>query len=425
MLQRGLGKFSKLERWQKTLYIMLVAQLTSAIGFSTIFPFLPLYVQEVGSTSGWSVEFAVGFVYSIQGFTMMFASPIWGSLADRYGRKIMVQRATFGGAILILMMGFAQSAEQLVIIRAVQGLVTGVISAANALVASQAPREQTGFAMGVLQVGLWAGVAVGPLIGGAIADAYGYRTAFIVTAVLLTIAGLMVLFGIQENFVPTESKTKKSSNILHDWGRVVTTPGVGITYLLRFLSNGARMSIFPILPLFLVTILPNTDRVNTVTGLMIGITAAASTATAVYLGRLGDRIGHRKVVRGSALLAGLAYLPQSMVTEPWQLFILQGLTGAAAGGILPALSALLARYTQPGEEGSVYGIDNSIGAAGRAISPLIGTGVAHWFGLRSTFIATGGMFLAIVLLAIWKLPASQTHMPDNLDPQPKKIGSQD
>jgi len=406
MIQRGIGRLRRLEQWEKTLYMMFVAQFTSAVGFSMIFPFLPLYVQEIGSTQGWSLEFAVGLVASVQGFTMMLTSPIWGVLADRYGRKLMVQRAAFGGAILILWMGFARSAEELVLIRFIQGGVTGVVSAANALVAGQAPRSQSGFAMGVIQVGLWSGVAIGPLIGGVLADAFGYRTAFIVTAVLLGAAGVLVWFGVQENFTPPKKDKKQSSNMVADWGRVLTTPGVGITYFLRFMSNMARMGIFPILPLFLVTIMATSDRVNTVTGLMIGVTAAASTATAIYLGRLGDRIGHRKVVRGSALVAGLVYLPQSLVTEPWQLFVLQGIAGAAAGGILPALSALLARYTEPGEEGNVFGIDNSIGSAGRAVSPLISTSVAYWFGLRSTFLVTGAMFLCIMLLAIWKLPKS-------------------
>lgn len=408
MLRRRFRSILKIEPWEKTLYIMFVAQLTSAIGFSTIFPFLPLYVQEIGSSRGWSLEFSVGLVFSVQGFTMMVASPIWGALADRYGRKLMVQRATFGGAILILLMGYARSAEDLVLIRAIQGFVTGLVSAANALVASQAPRERTGYAMGVIQVGLWAGVAVGPLIGGAIADAFGYRTAFAVTAVMLASAGVMVWLGVEEAFVPPVKDTTKRRNILIEWRRIFAASGVGMTYVLRFLSNLARMMIFPIAPLFIVTLLPGSDKVNTFTGLVIGVAAAASTTTAIYLGRLGDRIGHRRVLKASALAAALFYLPQSFVTAAWQLLILQGLTGAAAGGIMPTLSALLARYTKPGEEGSVYGLDNSIGAGARALAALTGAMVAHWLGLRSVFAVTALLFFSIVLLAIWRLPETRS-----------------
>jgi DHA1 family multidrug resistance protein-like MFS transporter len=339
---------------------------------------------------------------------MMLTSPFWGALADRYGRKPMVARATYGGAILVLMMGFARTAEDLIILRIIQGAVTGVVSSTNALVASAAPRERTGFAMGMIQVSLWAGVAVGPIIGGTVADAWGYRMAFIVTAVLLLLAGILVTFGVEENFTPRERSKSGSSTIWADWQRILKTEGVALTYLLRFLSNLARTLIIPIAPLFVATLLVDSEHLNTFTGLMLGIAAAASTATSVYLGRLGDRIGHRPVLYASALFGAIFYFPQSLVTEAWQLFVLQAMTGEAAGGILPTLSALLARYTKPGDEGSVYGLDNSIGAGARAAAPLIGAGVATYFGYRGTFVATGLMFLLIFVVAIWRLPESHT-----------------
>jgi DHA1 family multidrug resistance protein-like MFS transporter len=177
-----------LEAWERTLYIMLFVQLVSTMGFSIIFPFFPLYVNELGTNTGLSLEFWAGMVFSSQGVTMMFASPIWGAIADKYGRKPMVVRATFGGAVLILLMGFVRSAEELTLVRALQGLVTGVVPAASALVAAAAPRDRTGYAMGVLQLGLWSGVAVGPLIGGFMADTWGFRSAFITTSVLLVLA---------------------------------------------------------------------------------------------------------------------------------------------------------------------------------------------------------------------------------------------
>lgn len=178
--------------WQRTLLIVFFAQLMTAVGFSSIFPFLPLYVESLGSTTNLSIEFLAGMVFSAQAITMMIASPFWGALADRYGRKLMVERSMFGGAVLLLLMAFVTSAEQLVVLRAIQGLITGTLAAANALIAAEVPRENTGYAMGLLQVGLGSGVALGPIIGGSIADAYGYSAAFFVTAALLLIAGITV-----------------------------------------------------------------------------------------------------------------------------------------------------------------------------------------------------------------------------------------
>jgi len=136
--------------WERTLYILAFSQFITAIGFSSIFPFLPLYVKSLGSTTGLSIELLAGLVFSAQAFTMMIASPIWGGLADRFGRKLMIQRASFGGTVLLFIMAFVTSAEQLVALRAIQGLITGTVAANNALVASIAPRERTGYAMGML-----------------------------------------------------------------------------------------------------------------------------------------------------------------------------------------------------------------------------------------------------------------------------------
>ncbi|MCK5054273.1 MAG: MFS transporter [Anaerolineales bacterium] len=103
-----LEALTKIPRWQRTLIVLFFSQMATAVGFSSIFPFLPLYVKSLGSSTGMSVELLSGLVFSAQAFTMMLASPVWGRLADRYGRKLMIIRASFGGAIVLLMMAFAQ-----------------------------------------------------------------------------------------------------------------------------------------------------------------------------------------------------------------------------------------------------------------------------------------------------------------------------
>ena len=394
-------------RWQRTLYIMFFAQMMTAIGFSSIFPFLPLYVKDLGAITDLSIEFLAGMVFSAQAFTMMIASPIWGIIADRYGRKLMVERAMFGGAVMLLLMAFVHSAEELVILRAIQGLITGSVAAANALVASEAPRERTGYAMGVLQVGLGSGVALGPLIGGAIADFFGYSAAFFVTAGLIFLSGVLVFFGVEEDLVPADRFTKRASNFIAQWRHILAAPGVIMTYSLRFMNRLGRMMILPMIPLFIETLLRDTARINTFTGLVIGVGAATTTLSSIYLGRLGDRIGHRRIVIVGVVIASLLYLPQSLVMAGWQLLVLQALIGVAMGGIIPGLSALLTRYTQSGEEGAVFGLDNSIQAAARSVAPLIGAGVAMWFGLRAVFIAAALFYLIAGFLAAWRLPRSE------------------
>ncbi|MEW5868088.1 MAG: MFS transporter [Chloroflexota bacterium] len=395
--------------WQKTLYILFVSQLFTAVGFSSIFPFLPFYVEELGATTGLSVEVLAGLVFSAQAFTMMLASPIWGMLADRYGRKLMVERSMFGGTVILLLMAFARSAEELVALRAIQGLITGTVAAASALAAASVPRGRAGYAMGLLQVGLGSGVALGPLIGGAIADAYGYYAAFYVTAALLFLSGVLVAWGVQEQFDKASTAANRPSGVIAEWWHILSTPGVLTTYGLRFISQLGRMVMVPILPLFIQTLMTDTSRLNTFTGLVVGVGSATTTLSSIYLGRLGDRVGHRRVVLISALAAAGLYGIQSRVEAGWQLLILQALVGVALGGIIPIISALLATFTQADEAGAVYGLDNSINAGGRALAPLLGSAVAVWFDLRATFMATALLFLITVILALRFLPSTKGH----------------
>lgn len=396
-----------LENWQRTLYILFFAQLMVAVGFASIFPFLPLYVEELGSSTGLSIELLSGLVYSAQAFTMMLSSPVWGALADRFGRKIMVERSMFGGAVILLLMSFVTSAEQLVVLRAIQGLITGTIAAANALLASVTPRRRIGYAMGLLQVGFGTGIAVGPLIGGAVADLFGYSVVFYITAAMLFLAGVLVHWGVYENFKHVKSDLGEKSSFIEDARSLIRVTGVKMTFVIRFLTSLARMMILPIIPLFIATILVDTSKLNTFTGLVMGIASAATTISAVFLGKLGDRIGFRLVlITSMAVMGGLLAL-QGYVTAGWQLLVLQGLAGVALGGVLPIISALLANYIKAGGEGAAFGLDNSITAAGRAVAPMLGAAIATGWGYSAVFIATGLVYLISTLLAAWGLPPSR------------------
>src|SRR5690606_33294347 len=159
---------------------------------------------EIGISSGGSIEFWSGLVFASQALTMMLSAPVWGVIADRYGRKPMLVRASLGGAITIALMGFAQHAAELLVTRIVQGPGTGTTAASNALVAATAPKDRSGESLGRLQRGSWVGIAVGPLVGGVIGDNIGCRESFWITGVRLARAAVAVMFGVQENFQPKQ-----------------------------------------------------------------------------------------------------------------------------------------------------------------------------------------------------------------------------
>jgi len=404
--------------WRRTVTVMFLAQLLASLGFSTIFPFLPQYVDELGSRSGGSTVFWVAAVFSVQGVAMMIASPIWGAVADRYGRKLMVVRALLGGAGIVVLMGFARSAEELVLLRFVQGLVTGVVSAASSMVAAVAPRERLGYAMGLMQTGQWAGISVGPIIGGFLEYLVGIRMSFIVTGVLLSIGGVLVVFMVNESFVPPKQPKPFLGSMFGSWGTVLRSKSVPLTYLLRFTAWLGRTMIMPYLPLFIASLMLSDELSGIYTGVAIGAASLAGTFSGVALGRLGDRIGHKRVLVASAIATAIFYVPMAFVTQVWQLIALNVLVGFAVGGVLPAVSAMLARFTDPAQAGSVYGLDNSVGAASRALAPLLAgviitlssaPGAANYRGI---FVVTALLFGVTAALASWRLPPEEKLLAD-------------
>ena len=386
-------------QWRRNLYVLFVVQLLSTAGFSLVFPFLPLYIKELGVATVGSLEFWSGMVFSMQALTMMITSPIWGVVADRHGRKPMLLRATLGGAVLIALMGFAQNAEQLVLLRTIQGAVTGVISSVNALVASTAPKEKMGSSLGLLMFARWGGVALGPVVGGILGDAFGFRESFWITGIILAIAGICVWLWVHEEFTPVEKA--KQPSLVESYRVLLVSPGMFGLYTLAFLRSLGQMMIYPVAALFMIELMGTEIGAATASGLMIGAVGGASAISSVYLGQLGDRIGHERILIAAALCAVLFYLPQPFVTAPWQLIILQGLTGFAAGGLLSPMAALMNLWTPPNTQGATYALDNSVAAAGRSISPMVAAGVATWIGVRGVFGITAIVYAVIAAQVLW------------------------
>ena len=405
--------------WRRNLYVLTMVQLLSTAGFSLVFPFMPLYVQEVGIATRGSVAFWSGLAFSSQAFTMMLAAPVWGAYADRYGRKVMLVRATFGGAILLVLMGLVQNAEQLVVLRTIQGLVTGVVPAASALVAASAPRERMGEAMGLLNTSRAVGVAVGPVIGGLLGDAFGFRESFWITGALLALSGISTVVWVHEEFVPVETATRPG--FFAAYQTLLQSPGMSGLYGLNFLRSLGQTMILPMVALFVVELTGATQGAASITGLIIGLASFTAATSGVWLGKLGDRIGHSRVLVGAAFVAALLYVPQPFVTSVWQLVLLQALQGFAAGGLIPSLSSLMNLWAPGGNQGAIYGLDTSVNAAARSIAPMIGAAAAVWFGLRGVFGVTTIVYVAIVLLALHVL-RQRTEPRPVLDTEARAVG---
>ena len=384
--------------WKRNLYVIWVAELVAIAGFTVVLPFLPYYVQELGVTDPAQVAIWSGLVFTGHGITMAILAPIWGSLADRYGRKLMVERAMFGGALIIGAMGLVRNVQQLAILRTLQGGITGTIPAATTLVASSAPREKSGYALGLLQMAIYVGASAGPLLGGLVADTFGYRAAFWVTAALLFTAGVSVFFLVEERVKPSQQREDSpTESFWQGLALVLRSRALLIMFGIRLTTRLGLGVLGPMLPLFVQALMPNAERVASMTGLISGVGAATSALGAVALGRVGDRFGHRRVMVACALGAAALHAPQFLVTTPTQLLVLQGAVGVVLGGMLASVSATLANLAPEGRQGIVYGVDTSAVSIARAVAPMIGAAIATSLGLRFIFLFVAGIFALAAL----------------------------
>ena len=390
--------------WRRNLYILFFVQMLSLAGFSMVVPFLPLYIQSLNITTRGSGEFWSGVTFSAQALTMMISAPFWGAAADRYGRKLMLVRASLGGAVILAMMGFVQTAEQLAFLRLLQGFITGTIPAANALIAATSPKEHTGEALGLVQTGAWVGVAIGPLIGGVIGDMFGFRESFWITGALLALAGIAVVLWVNEDFQPVAKIDRPK--MLQSFRSVLGRPHMIGLYAEAFFQSLGRTLIFPIAALFVAHLMKDSPGVATVTGLALGVRAVTGSISAVWLGRLSDRVGHSRVLLFSFAAVMLVYVPQPFVTSAWQLVLLQALTGLADGGILPAIGAMMNLQIPPGYQGSTYGLSASVNSAARCLAPMLGAGFAVVFGLRSVF-ALAAVIYGLAAVLAWTIKRSE------------------
>ncbi|MBU0703685.1 MAG: MFS transporter [Chloroflexi bacterium] len=401
--------------WKHNLVVIWFTELVAIVGFTVVLPILPLYVRELGVRDEQQVRIWAGIIFSAHAVTMAIFAPIWGALSDRHGRKVMVERAMFSGALLIALMGFAQNVGQLALLRLLTGAFTGTVTAATALVATTAPRERSGYALGLLQMAIYLGASVGPLLGGLVADSFGFRATFLVTGALLFLAALGVLIFIREDFEPVTlpadgqaaTGTTRPTLRRRVWSRlapVLSSPALlGVMGVCLLMRLGARL-MGPVLPLFIETIAPANARVASITGVISGVSAAAGAVGALGLGRLGDRMGYRNILVVCAIVSAACYLPQYFVGDTVALLLLQGGTGLAMGGILASLSASLARLAPEGQEGIVYGVDASVVSVANAIGPMVGSVLAAWLGLRVPFLLAAGVFAVAGAAAARTLP---------------------
>ena len=388
-----------MSRWKRNLIVLCFAQSITLLGFSAYLPFIPYFVQDLGVRDYARATAWMAFFDSGSALAMMVFAPIWGTLADRYGRKLMLVRATAAGAALAFLMGLARSPLQLIILRILQGAFCGTVSAANTLVATETPEESLGQWLGIMQTTQFVGQAAGPLMGGLLADVLGYRAVFPISSALMVIALLSIALLVREQSMPRAARRGRLRLTLSRRSLAEVATGNTMVLLLALACNSFAVAVLsPVLSLYIKSLSADSAHLGTLAGSIIAVSALTSSISALFLGRLGDRYGRKRVLLSCVIGAALIYAPQALATNAMQLLVLRAIQGVFMGGIIPTGNALLAQSTPHDRRGTVFGLATSAGAGGRALGPILGAAVANTWGMASTFWVTASIFGLIAAL---------------------------
>ena len=385
--------------WQRNLFVVLLAQAVTVMGFSFVFPFVPLYVQELGVEGPARAALWSGIAGSAMGLSLFVTGPVWGIVGDRYGRKANMLRALFGSAVLTAATAFVPTVEGLVVMRFLTGMVSGVFATSLALVASQTPRERMGFSMGLLQMATFLGNTIGPIVGGALGDAIGFRQTFSVAGAVRGACGLLVLLLVHEEFHrPRDLDGRRPLGFLRDFAHMATSRQVLPVLALLFVVQVTPVIMFPVLPVFIQSLSAGITS-GTATGLAFATLGVSSALSALVVARVADRWGPRRIMVSCALLAGVFHLPALAVQTVWQVIPLVALLGLFNGGMLATTNTLVGVAVPREQHGRAFGAVQSANSLAFGMGPLVGGALATAIGLRQVFLVNGLAFLLTGLVA--------------------------
>ncbi|MCB2964088.1 multidrug efflux MFS transporter [Streptococcus suis] len=389
--------------WKQNLKVAWLGNFLTGTSFTLVMPFISVFVEELGVGPG-QVEYYAGLAVSVNALAAALMAPIWGSLADRYGRKPMMVRAAFAMIFTMGGMAFVPNVFWLLALRVLNGVFTGYIPNATALIASQVPKDKTGYALGTLSTGAVAGNLIGPTLGGILAEMFGVHTVFLLVGLLYAIVVLLTVFYIREDFVPV--KKGEEMSVKEGFEQVKDRQMLVGLFVTSMIIIAAAQAVVPILTLY-VRHLGQTDNLLFVAGFIISLPGMASLVTSGYLGKIGDRIGNHRLLLIALTYSLLINVFCVFAENPFQLGLLRFMYGFGTGALLPSVNSLLTKLTPKEGISRIFSYNQLFNNLGSVVGPMMGSAVAAHMGYDWVFYLSSGL---VLFNLIWSLTNFRNYL---------------
>jgi len=379
-------RIKKLPLWKRNLIAVWVTQFMSLLGFAFCVPVLPYYIQELGVTSPDLIKLYTGLMSAVPAISLGVMAPIWGNLADRFGKKIMMVRAMFFAFIVLFLLGLAQNVNQVLMIRLMQGLFTGTVAASYALVAAGTPDENMSYAIGILSSSIFIGNSAGLAVGGIVADLVGYRTSFLIGSAVM-LAGLAFVMVFVKEIKSGETVDSGDGKIKVKSSIKALLPVASVVLSMIFMIRIARTLTDPYIPIYIQEIRNTLTGSATISGLIRAFSSIATAVAGIFIVRLGDRMDRFKLSAVLLALGALLAIPMFLIRDLVVFTIMNFLVFLAIGGVDPIMSSQASLMVKSENRGVLFGLITMVGSFGWAVSPLIGSFVTIRFSTTAIFAA--------------------------------------
>ncbi|MBI1748098.1 MAG: MFS transporter [Acidobacteria bacterium] len=375
-------------------------------GFTVVMPFLPLYVKQLGISDVAEIALWSGLLFSVTPMLAAALGPFWGKLGDRFGLKVMAQRVTISMVVSWALFGFAANVYHLLALRILLGLFGGFNAVALALLTQGCTGAQIGSVIGRLQTVQITSTALGPLVGGFLADHVGIRQTCLVTAALCLISLLSIVFWYRE---PPSRVDRPKTRVRADNQETLQPaystlsllkwPNFAVVALLLLSIQFLDRTLGPIIPLYVTALGTAEASIAKTAGLIVSVGALASALSALLIGDRLNKASPKRLLIITLFCGALISVPLAFVRTSNEFLVLRGLLGLFVGGSITIAYAIGALNIPAGGRGASFGLFSSAGLLGGSLGPII-AGLLTRYSFRTVFLVNAAMYLALIPLVL-------------------------
>ena len=370
--------------YRSNLIVLWLTTFLASASWTQVVPFLPLYLEELGvkeNLAQWS-----GAVFSVQFAAGILMAPIWGKIADQRGRKLMTVRAGLCLSAIYFLTGAATAPWHVLVLRFLNGALTGFIPSSMSLVATNTPKHLAARYVAYMQIASAAGSVAGPVIGGVLATLVGIRGALYLSGANVLFSVLLVIFIVKErNKVTSASR----STLLEDFSTALHSPALMRVIWITILAMIGSVSIQPILAVYISQLAASPERATTISGIIFALPGLALMLTANLWVRQGQKRGYGNVVQVALMGAGVLGVALALAGSLTVFAVLFFLQGACLAGLRPVSSAIIAEEVEEEFRGRAFGMQQAANTIGGLSGPMIAGFVSSKMGTPAVFWVIG------------------------------------